>query len=377
MKKTSVTIAALAALLLSSGRCLEAQPAPLEDAQFQLRQAQEQLARAAAEAQRSLQLAQKQAHSTVKEALESAKVQQLVQLAQAAALAPNAPRPPEPPEPPAAPSEALALEALALEGDEVSASRNAALAAYELGHQLHGTGPALIVSPARAEAGEVAQVEEDLAVMSRILEKAVERVSGREAAQSVLGINLSHPFAFRRSQSLYLDGYGVLFVLNVKCPLLVAPGKEEVKEDKPDNSTWEQTKRELYGRGQPPILGEIPVLGALFKWETDRATEQYDASKVESLKKGLVEALNNGTNIRHLKDDDTLAVVVLGPPAAQTRRGEARNEGGRSRRRAQATAGDTRPTTLAIRVKKSEVDAFAQGKLTADEFAKKAAIALY
>lgn len=155
------------------------------------------------------------------------------------------------------------------------------------------------------------------------------------------------------------------------------PGKQEAKEEKPDNSTWEQTKRELYGGGQPRILGDIPILGAMFTREHNRLAEEYDAEKVENLKKGLVEVLKNGSNIRHLKDDDTLAVVVLGAPPGQTKRSEAKSESSRSKRRAQATAGGARSTTLAIRVKKSEVDAFAQGKLTAEEFAKKAAVAIY
>lgn len=283
------------------------------------------------------------------------------------ALAPAAPRPPEPPEPP----EALPVSA-GWEDNLVETSGNADLAAYALGRRLHGAAPALVVSPARAEAGEVAQVEEDLAVMSRILEKAVGRASGREGPRSVLGINLSNPLASRQLQSLYLEGYGVLFVLNVRYPLLAGPAKEEGKEEKPQDTTWEQTKRELFGGGQTSV-----GLNALLTIDTDRTVEEYDAGKVESLKKGLVEALKNGANIRHLKDDDSLAVVVLGPPAGQPTRGEARSESGRSSRRAQATPAGARLTTLAIRAKKSEVDAFAQGKLTAEEFARKSAIALY
>lgn len=367
MKKTSATLAAFAALLLSSGGCLEAQPASLEDAQAQLQRVREQVAMATAEAQRSALLAQEQARNVAKEALETARVRQLIQLAQAAAPAPPSPVLPEPPQPPVEQSDPMDLNL----PDEAGASHNAALADYALLQQGRGTGPTLVVSPARAEAGEIAQIEEDLAVMSRILEKAVARVAGRDAAHSVLGINLSNPFSWRQSQSLYLDGYGALFVLNVRCPLLPPPGKEEAKEDKPDNSTWEQTKRELYG-GRPASADWT----ALLRIQTDRA-EEYDPARVESLRKSLIEALKNGGNIRHLKDDDAVTVVVVGPSAAQTKRGEAKSESGRSRRRVQAATGDTRSTTLTIRVKKSEVDAFAQGKLTVEQFAEKATIAVY
>jgi len=289
------------------------------------------------------------------------------------------------------PAEALALPNVpAAQADEVAISRNAALAAYEqLGHQLHGAGSALIVSPARAEAGEVAQVEEDLAVMMRILEKAIERASGRESTRHVLGINVQFdPFSSRHSQSLYLDGYGALFVLSVRCPLLAGPAKEEAKEKEPDDSTWEQTKRELFGGGQAAAdYLALRRTDALLRTETERTAEEYDAGKVESLKKGLLEALKNGANIRHLKDDDTIAVVVLGPPAGQPKGSEAIyaamakrygiKYGIGSRRGTQAATGAARSTTLTIRVKKSQVDAFAEGKLTAEEFAKRASVAVY
>jgi len=109
---------------------------------------------------------------------------------------------------------------------------------------------------------------------------------------------------------------------------------------------------------------------------------------VNELKDGLLEALKNATNIRNLKPDETITVCVFGGVSAVPAkvRVAAKPKPSVSEDEAdelQVFLADrengppARGTIMTIRVKKSDVDAFAQGKLSADEFRTKAAIIAY
>jgi hypothetical protein len=104
------------------------------------------------------------------------------------------------------------------------------------------------------------------------------------------------------------------------------------------------------------------------------------------LKEGLLEALKNATNIRNLKADEFITICVFGGVSAAP--GKARTWVKRAPGAPDAdleelfvTDGDDSPpargTIMTIRVKKSDTDAFAKGKLTLDDFRKKASITSY
>ena len=139
-------------------------------------------------------------------------------------------------------------------------------------------------------------------------------------------------------------------------------------------------KRELYGpHGAAPFED----------WQTEtivKPRESYNPKRVEKLKDSLVEALKNAANIRSLKDDEVVTVVVtsgenvhdtfvrkvmvdagMAATATVTSGGEA--EHGKSANR--------QKSTLTLRAKKSDIDAFAREKINLDAFRKKVAIALY
>jgi len=120
------------------------------------------------------------------------------------------------------------------------------------------------------------------------------------------------------------------------------------------------------------------------------AGEEYSAEKVSNLKNALIEALKDATNIRNLKSDDSITVCVFG---GSTLPGNSRAHTqmlpglpGVTGYAGTAMAGQTpfgrvrlvmRGTVLTIRAKKSDVDAFAKGKLNLDEFRKKTSLTTY
>src|SRR6185436_11833767 len=114
---------------------------------------------------------------------------------------------------------------------------------------------------------------EDLTVMMRILEKAAGTKD--DAKAMAMGIDVLSFGKTSGPRVFYLDGYGAMFVLNVRYPLLAPPAKDEPGEtNAPANSEWERARKELYG--QPEVADELK----------GRSTggESFDADRVENLK---------------------------------------------------------------------------------------------
>jgi hypothetical protein len=236
----------------------------------------------------------------------------------------------------------------------------------------HGAGKALVIRSSESDFKEQTQLEEDLAVMSRILEKAAsERSGGQPYGAKVMGIDIFYTPAASPLRSLYLDGYGALFMLHVGFPFL-APPQSEGQQEKPEaNTEWEDAKQELYGQ-----RGVGRALNA--------ASEPYDEERVNRLREGLLESLKNATNIRGLKPDDSITVCVFGGPSSgqpkakayvkrNTGSGEARSEVLESGR----VGSPMRQTIMTIGVKKSDADAFAKGTMTLEAFRKRAHVVSY
>jgi hypothetical protein len=188
-----------------------------------------------------------------------------------------------------------------------------------------------------------------------------------------MGIDLYFTPGSAPLRSVYLEGYGALYILNANFPLMPPAKAESAPEKGAEKSSWEEARRELYG--EEPGGRAFGAPG-----------EPYDEDKVKQLKDELLESLKNAANVRGLKADDTITVTVCGGANSgpvkmrpMVRRGSsgttvdvqthvlAFNRSG--------PAG--RNTMLTIRVKKADADAFAKEKLSLDEFRKRAKIAVY
>jgi hypothetical protein len=238
-----------------------------------------------------------------------------------------------------------------------------------------GFNRTLVIPKETTEAKDLGEIEEDLNVMARILDKAV---SGREdGGRNAMGIVIHSGFHGPGAppRNLYLEGYGAVFFLNVNYPL-VEPGNkgkdEESKEDK--NSEWEEARRELAQPGRGYALA-LPQPGQFM----DGTTEEYDADKVEKLKTDLISALKNAVHIRRLKPEETVTVVVSG-------RGQGTESHVISRRGARGHAtvsvygqgrAESTGARLVLRVKKSDVEAFQKDKTSLEDFRKKVSMMVF
>src|SRR5438128_1576740 len=186
---------------------------------------------------------------------------------------------------------------------------------HNFGIRAHvGQGKSLVIRTSEADAKTQAKLEEDLAVMSRIFEKALAQkmVEVEDRQNPYMGINVLFGPGSTPIRSLYLEGYGALFLLNVNFPLLPPPEKPEAaKEQSETDSAWEEAKRELYGQPDP----WSQVGGALRFNMSGAPRKEYDEKKVDARKDALLAALNNATNIRNLKSEETITVCVFGGAA--------------------------------------------------------------
>lgn len=251
---------------------------------------------------------------------------------------------------------------------------------------------ALVVRSSEADAKTIAAAEEDLNVMGLILEKALYQ-SGDEEQREAMGIRLlTAASGSPARRSLEIEGYGAIFLLNVNFPLAGPAEKSDEDKKEPSNSTWDEAKRELYGQSE----GNQDMVRF--------SKEEYDPKRVEKLKDSLLEALKNAANIRSLKSDESVTVVVTSHTGSGRARlfqkkaaatggfsGSGRLGGGGSG--GGGFGGGNMPlwqwqdgninaegggeSVLTIRTRKSDIDLFAKGKLTLEDFRKKANVLIY
>jgi hypothetical protein len=283
------------------------------------------------------------------------------------------PVPPEPPEPPEAPE---APEAPVLAGLD-NAMSDAFATAFDIASECstwNGSRPAAaLIVGANLEPADLTGLQEDLNVMARILAKAADKAAGAARAPTALGVVIQTPFASRGPQAVYLDGYGALFTLTARYPLVPPPQKPEKKTDEaePDNSVWENTRAELYGGGSSPRAAVVVAA------RSRAAGAEYSADRVERLKSALLDAARNAANIRRLRPEETVVVAVQGTSNPAGKRGEARAVSVSTQRLLAADSGSQPSTTLVVQFKKADAEALAKGKLAPDDFARKATAKAY
>src|SRR6185295_6344884 len=160
---------------------------------------------------------------------------------------------------------------------------------------------------------------------------------------------------------------------------------EQTKEKSETSSTWEQARRELYGQ-EDFYSGAWNQYQKMFKAGTNFGlTQEYDENKVQELKDTILESLKNATNIRNLKSDETVTLCVFGGASSPRTKGVVKRaadtddkDGNEVEVTIERDGGSpARGTIMTVRARKSDVDAFAKGKLSLDDFRKKTSIAIY
>jgi hypothetical protein len=227
-----------------------------------------------------------------------------------------------------------------------------------------GSARPLVIRSSEMDPKQQSRLEEDLSVMAHILEKALDDVPSKSHGYTAMGIDVFYASGSNPMRTMYLEGYGALFMLNVNFPLLAPPNRTDSKKEEAEtDSKWEEAKQELYGQG--------PRAGA-YSWPA----EEFSADRVAKLKDAILEALKSAANIRELNSDDSVTVCVSGgsggAPNSYTVSSSS-SAGSKAPPVAWVTSDGPHPhgTLMTIKVKKSDVDAFSKGKLDLEQFGKK------
>lgn len=236
---------------------------------------------------------------------------------------------------------------------------------------------AVFIVPARPmTAEELADITEDVNVMRRIFENKLRQANLlAPAGPFSLFAWDAYPYFGRgggdAAPSMYLQGYGVLFMMNVDYPLApgpqVEPNETAQQPQAETDPVWARTRDEIY---RPASLE--PRRGA------DDARPTFSAERVENLKTTVIQALVHAANIRCLAPDESVVVRLTGSPESTVSAGEtlaasrsvqiAVPNSARYLRILEGPFPETARTALTIRAKGADIKARADGKLTDEQF---------
>jgi len=238
-------------------------------------------------------------------------------------------------------------------------------------------GRVLVIPTAEIEPQDLVTMMEDMTVMCRIFDKRLEQsnlVSGRFTTDSRIILPTPFSWGSRSTGAMYIQGYGALFLTRVDfllSPPPEAPEEKETKEEEDVDPVWEQMKQEMY---EPEDVSRRRRTG-------DRPEEKYDAEKVEELKETLIKALKHAANIRNLNPDESVILTVTGKASQSGPFVTGVYKSGDSKYittgSAGAGSGSLSPMVLTIRAKKSDIDDFAEDKLSFEKFAEKTQLLSY
>jgi len=234
--------------------------------------------------------------------------------------------------------------------------------------------PPLVIQFSSTNQSLVSDWEEDLTVMTHIIEEALQRAADEDLADYKMGIPMLVT-PNRSVRPMYLEGFGAIFMIKVNFPV-VAPSANDAQKPERTESEWEKARGELYGpRRQTSWMPGNVESGA-----------EYDPDQVDTLKKELIDALRNVSNFRNLKPDEYVSVTVFGssnttPKSAKSSRkkkADAVDAAGKEPATVRVRVSKPGPgTVLTLRVKKSDVDGFANGTIDMAGFEKKIAMNSY
>ncbi|TKJ33854.1 MAG: hypothetical protein CEE38_19725 [Planctomycetes bacterium B3_Pla] len=351
--------------LITAGFAL-AQDASNEEALTAQRQAEV----ARREAELAAKAAQKEAEIAQKQ-MEAAQKQVEASLKQVAVAKQSIPTPPTQPSMPPAPAMPLLAP---LETRLSSLSRSLSSLSRS-----DSAGAVLVIPSEQIKTEDLVAVTEDMSVMSAIFQKNLQQANIAPSGGSLFVSSRDRgPYAWLSGgsrgaiQSMCLQGYGVLFLMNVDFPLSPPPQaeQEEQAEEKEDTDpVWDQVKRDMY---EPQ---------AARRRKADRPAEEYDAEKVENLKTTVINALKHAANIRSLKPDESVVVTIAGSggsvgniTSAIVTTGQVviHDKDRRTMRIVDAPQpadlGLSTPMVMIIRAKKSDIDGLAKGELDLSQF---------
>jgi len=156
----------------------------------------------------------------------------------------------------------------------------------------------LVIPAGDMDAQKLAETVEDMKIMSHIFAKELAEADMLPGGRSWL-------FFWRRSgnepRSIYLEGYGAVFLMEVDFPLLPVPEPQSRKVEEGTDPVWDQARRQLSASEEDEY----------FDYDSDDEFK-YDADKVTDLKGKFIRNLKHASNIRNLPDEEWIVIAVTG-----------------------------------------------------------------
>ena len=258
-----------------------------------------------------------------------------------------------------------------------------------------GSGNTVLVIPSEQTTTEgLLTINEDMNVMIRIFEKNLDQDRIATASSGIFIPSRRDPYGIflggsrNQIQSMYLQGFGVLFLMNVDFPLSppadVQEEQQESQKTEEGDPVWEQIRQEMY---EPQKVDR--------RGRTDPPEERYDAEKVESLQKTLINTLKHAANVRCLKPDESVILAITGKGGSTSTIITAARLSGNDKILVQEKSPDGKsvtrlitgsslddiglssPSVLVIRAKKSDIDIFAKGDVDFEKFRQRVQLLTY
>jgi hypothetical protein len=295
-----------------------------------------------------------------------------------------------------------------------AARRPRASASWPRASGAESGGSVLIVPTKEVTPERFAQIAEDMRVMLNILR---EKLSEPRTIRGVL-YDYGDFFgdAGRTTEVLYLQGYAAVFMLKTDFPLSLPPQPSPAQSQKaePSDPVWQRARDRLYS---PPSAGRYGPAGM---------SPEADQKSIDQLKEDLVQTLRHAVNIRNIDPNEWIILTVTGRSDASyaggfgggtygmmggygagggmmggmgsygggmmggtmgaygggnfrmdSSTGSSTRMRGSASRAPRTPAAPTSTTALTIQAKKADIDAFAKGTLSLEQFQQKVKVFTY
>jgi len=159
----------------------------------------------------------------------------------------------------------------------------------------------LVVPAAEVKAEDLAEIMEDMQVMSLILDERFKETRRVQGAFTDFGDFFGRDN--RTTEAIYLQGYGVLFSMEVNFSFSPPPkpqGQETKQPAENVDSTWQRARRQVFSPGDSR--------GS----RGSGSSEEYNSQMVEELKRDLITTLKHAANIRGVQADELVILTVIG-----------------------------------------------------------------
>jgi hypothetical protein len=159
----------------------------------------------------------------------------------------------------------------------------------------------LVVPAAEVKAQDIVEIIEDMQIMSHILDERFKETRRVQGVFTDFGDFFGRDN--RQTEATYLQGYGVLFSMEVNFAFSTPP-KPQVQEAEQTaenvDSTWQRARQQVFSPGDSR--------GS----RGSGSSEEYNSQMVEELKRDLITTLKHAANIRGVQPEEWIILTVIG-----------------------------------------------------------------